>query len=471
MAITDPNVGTFTYTPNNGFVGTDSFTFYTSDTTTTSNTATETITVLPPLVLPIANNSIVTTDAGQSVTGTLSATNSTGSALTFAIATRPTNGTVSLIDSAAGTFSYVPAAGFGGQDSFTFEVGDDQGVSNIATETVVVYPPVNSNGDLYLIYDEQGRLLGEYDRNGHLRSEHIWLGGRSVGVETVGGVYYVQTDQNNVPRVVSDRLGRPVWQWNSEPFGSETPNQDPSQLGLQYTYNLRFAGQYFDTETGHDYNYMREYDPVTGRYIQSDPAGQLGGINSYAYAGGNPLHWDDADGLAYQVSQSGNVVTINATITIYGPNANINVASAWQDAINNTWNNFGNNFHFGTCQVVFDVTITVDPNDNWWFTALPADNYIYVTDLPADNSVDNSSKTSGMVDFLGSWNENESTQTISHEAGHLFDLWDHYERDPSDNTTTPWTGYENDIMGAMGQPPGQEDIDSIVSDNTCGCKN
>lgn len=51
-------------------------------------------------------------------------------------------------------------------------------------------------------------------------------------------------------------------------------------------------------ETGLNQNYFRDYDPQTGRYIQSDPIGLRGGVNTYAYAGGNPLSLIDLLGLA-----------------------------------------------------------------------------------------------------------------------------------------------------------------------------
>jgi hypothetical protein len=45
------------------------------------------------------------------------------------------------------------------------------------------------------------------------------------------------------------------------------------------------------------YNYFRDYDPQTGRYVQSDPIGLAGGLNTYAYANLDPLRWIDPFGL------------------------------------------------------------------------------------------------------------------------------------------------------------------------------
>lgn len=57
-----------------------------------------------------------------------------------------------------------------------------------------------------------------------------------------------------------------------------------------------FPGQYFDEETGLHYNYFRDYDLSTERYIESDPEGINGGLNSYNYAFQNPMVFVDPNG-------------------------------------------------------------------------------------------------------------------------------------------------------------------------------
>ena len=60
--------------------------------------------------------------------------------------------------------------------------------------------------------------------------------------------------------------------------------------------NLRFPGQYFNSETALNQNWNRDYDPTIGRYIESDPIGLSGGLNTYDYVLGNPIILKDRNG-------------------------------------------------------------------------------------------------------------------------------------------------------------------------------
>ncbi|MDH3691233.1 MAG: hypothetical protein OEU36_17450, partial [Gammaproteobacteria bacterium] len=146
------------------------------------------------------------------------------------------------------------------------------------------------------VYDEVGGLIGEYDSAGVVGQETVWFNGAPVAVLEGASVYYVHTDHLGSPRVISDG-NTPIWRWQSDPFGSTAPDEDPDGDATMFTYNLRFPGQYYDAETGLNYNYFRTYDPSIGRYLESDPIGLHGGLNSFAYTEGNPLLSKDPFGL------------------------------------------------------------------------------------------------------------------------------------------------------------------------------
>ena len=162
-----------------------------------------------------------------------------------------------------------------------------------------------------LVYDEAGHIIGEYNSStGKASKEFVYLGDTPVGVlEQVAtgaapnqayatNVYFIYTDHLDTPRVITRSPdGQMVWRWDSgDPFGLQPPNDNPAGLGA-FTFNLRMPGQYYDSSTNLFYNYFRDYDPQTGRYVQSDPIGLDGGINTYGYVGGNPLSLVDPDGL------------------------------------------------------------------------------------------------------------------------------------------------------------------------------
>jgi RHS repeat-associated protein len=155
-------------------------------------------------------------------------------------------------------------------------------------------------------YDEGGKLLVEYNSTGAAAYETIYLDDQPVAVIKPGSTattykaYYVYADHINTPRLITDNAtgtaNKKVWQWDSDPFGASVPNENPAGAGT-FTYNQRFPGQVYDKETGLHYNYFRDYNPATGRYVQSDPIGLAGGINTYGYVGGNPVSFRDSFGL------------------------------------------------------------------------------------------------------------------------------------------------------------------------------
>ncbi len=122
-------------------------------------------------------------------------------------------------------------------------------------------------------------------------------------IEVTGSVYelprhyHIYSDHLATPRAITDNVANLIWSWDSDPFGSNAANDDVDGDGNAFVYNLRFPGQYFDEETGLHYNYFRDYDPSTGRYVQSDPIGLRGGLNTYAYIDSNAINWVDPFGL------------------------------------------------------------------------------------------------------------------------------------------------------------------------------
>ena len=133
----DANKGTFTYTPANGYVGGDSFTFKVNNGSADSNTATESVTVADDP--PVATDDTASTTSDQAVSGQLKASDpDSADTLTFSIVGQPSHGTVSLADAQKGTFTYTPGAGYAGDDTFTFTANDGHVDSNTATETIAV---------------------------------------------------------------------------------------------------------------------------------------------------------------------------------------------------------------------------------------------------------------------------------------------------------------------------------------------
>lgn len=168
--------------------------------------------------------------------------------------------------------------------------------------------PEVPTGAVEYVYNEEGHLLGEYDASGMALQKTVFLADMPVVVLTRStsgafaghsvSVAYIYTDHLNAPRAITDAATNElVWSWlGADPFGVAQPMQNLRSRKM-FVYNPRFPGQLYDQETNLHYNYYRDYDPQTGRYIQSDPIGLRGGANTYSYVGGNPIGRVDPLGL------------------------------------------------------------------------------------------------------------------------------------------------------------------------------
>lgn len=182
--------------------------------------------------------------------------------------------------------------------------------------------PSVSGGVTYYAYDEQGRLVGQYGSSLEGLSELIFLQELPVLAIAATGLASQSTLQVSVGNVFADHLATPrkvlrasdglvLWDWGSaEPFGASGPNENPAGAGT-YVFTWRFPGQVFDAETGNSDNYHRSYAAGLGRYVQSDPIGLAGGINTYTYVEGDPLRHIDPLGL--------DSTTYSAYIPVFGP--------------------------------------------------------------------------------------------------------------------------------------------------------
>ena len=169
---------------------------------------------------------------------------------------------------------------------------------------------------LRYVYDLEGRLLSETARRDDRRAlrakDLVWLGSVAIaqverrvkadGTTRKADVLSLHADHLGAPREARGTDGTVVWRWDGDAFGAamggmRAVDRDPDGDGTRTEVALRFPGQYHDRESGLFYNHHRDYDPKLGRYVQSDPIGLQGGMNRYAYVGGDPVNYVDPTGL------------------------------------------------------------------------------------------------------------------------------------------------------------------------------
>ncbi len=191
--------GTFTYTPNANFNGTDSFTYFAQ---TSSNgdvsalPATVTINVAAVDDLPLAVNDTLTVAEDSGTTNGDLATNDTPSGdggNVWSLTTGATSG-VAVVN-ADGTFTYTPNANFNGSDSFTYTITDVDGDTSTATVAITVTAvddlPVAVNDSL-IVAEDSGTTNGDLALNDTPSGDggNVW----SLTTGATSGVAVVNAD-------------------------------------------------------------------------------------------------------------------------------------------------------------------------------------------------------------------------------------------------------------------------------------
>jgi RHS repeat-associated protein len=193
----------------------------------------------------------------------------------------------------------------GGSTTYDFTTNKDGRLSSAAlnSSTVGAYlyngleqrvAKTVSGTTTYYVLDDDGHVLSEDDASGNPIREYIWMGDMPVALIDRTGIsptmYFIHADHLNRPQKLTDGSAALVWDAVFQPFG-EAYSVSGSATNL-----LMFPGQFYDSETALAQNWHRDYDATLGRYIQSDPIGLAGGINTYAYANASPYGVTDPTG-------------------------------------------------------------------------------------------------------------------------------------------------------------------------------
>lgn len=178
-------------------------------------------------------------------------------------------------------------------------------------------------------YDQDGRLIAESDGLGTVQREYLYLGDLPLAVvdhTAAGGpaLYHVHADHLGTPRLMTDATKAVVWDAVFKPFGGAHSLTGPAAN------DNRFPGQRADAVTGFHYNYFRDYDPTTGRYIQSDPIGLEGGNNLFSYVNASPVAFIDPKGLERKPGKTPNRLWPNPPENVVGKKAKWSKEGYWK---------------------------------------------------------------------------------------------------------------------------------------------
>jgi RHS repeat-associated protein len=182
---------------------------------------------------------------------------------------------------------------------------------------LVRYTNPATNTSSSFTYDGLGRLVRIVDNQNGTISDHsyFWCGATrclarnntSTGAlftqyfsqgevlitqinPTTTTAYYFVTDQlGSVLDLVNS--GTAVTAYSYDSYGNQTNTNGGTVLS-----DIGYGGYFHHNASGLNFTRYRAYDAAHGRWLNRDPVGEIGGVNLYAYVGGNPATLTDALG-------------------------------------------------------------------------------------------------------------------------------------------------------------------------------
>lgn len=244
----------------------------------------------------------------QVINGTTSTFNlTTGTNKLLSIVTG--SSTENVVNTAAGNINTLKI-GTTTEDTLTYNQANQLATATLSLSATYKYDYAGerlqktesgSNPVVYQYGQAARELLSENDLHSGQVADYIYLNGTPIGEinPATAKFYCTHTDRLGTPQKLTDSTKAVDWNATYQPFGNTV-----SFSGTLTNQSIRLPGQYFDPETGMNHNGFRDYAGSLTRYVESDPIGLAGGMNTDQYAKNNPFKYIDTNGQdAYLINR------------------------------------------------------------------------------------------------------------------------------------------------------------------------